>query len=270
MGNLFIGFPVPRAKIAEMIEGSAPPLEHIANHLPDGSDPLILPGDIATGQIIKWNGSKFIGATPAAGGIATRYADTDKFWYTNFESLDGFEIYQSAGASVTLSQDFVWLQTGTTINHLARVRKRDEIGYPVLSWNNVRKFRCRASLHTENNVTGDIFLGVGAGPGSRHIGFIVDYGILKGSVHNGTSGAEIELETLDTPTYSPTKLLEAVFTPGSKAEFYVDGEKLGEITTYLPSGLTDANWWFYAYIKNIDGVNDLWLRISQFEATQAL
>ena len=66
MGNLFIGFPVPRAKIADMIIGSAPPLEHIPNHRPNGSDPLVLPGDIDPGEFVGWNGTKFVGA--AAGG----------------------------------------------------------------------------------------------------------------------------------------------------------------------------------------------------------
>jgi len=46
MPNMFLGFPVPRAKIAEMIEGYAPPAVHASWHLPPGSDPLIAPGDI--------------------------------------------------------------------------------------------------------------------------------------------------------------------------------------------------------------------------------
>lgn len=69
MGNFFLGFPVPRAKIAEMIEGAAPPLEHIVNHLPPGSDPLVLPGNISSGQIIKWNGNKFVGTDEPAGAV---------------------------------------------------------------------------------------------------------------------------------------------------------------------------------------------------------
>lgn len=69
MGNLFIGFPVPRAKIADMIEGSAPPLNHIANHRPSGSDPLVLDTDIEDNQIVKWNGTKFIGAAAPAAGV---------------------------------------------------------------------------------------------------------------------------------------------------------------------------------------------------------
>lgn len=70
MANLFIGFPVPRAKIALMIEGAAPPLEHIDNHLPGGSDPIVATSGITTDQMLKWDGEKFIGADPpAAGGV---------------------------------------------------------------------------------------------------------------------------------------------------------------------------------------------------------
>lgn len=68
MGNLFIGFPVPRARIADMIEGAAPPLEHFENHEPDGSDPIVLPGDITDDQNLQWNGTKFVGAAAGAGG----------------------------------------------------------------------------------------------------------------------------------------------------------------------------------------------------------
>lgn len=72
MANLFIGFPVPRAKIATMIEEAAPPLEHVFNHEPDGSDPIVLPGDISEDQILTWNGTKFVGMdAPAVGLILT-------------------------------------------------------------------------------------------------------------------------------------------------------------------------------------------------------
>lgn len=70
MGNLFIGFPVPRAKIATMIEEAAPPLNHVENHEPDGSDPIVLPDDITTDQLLQWDGEKFIGAdVPEAEGF---------------------------------------------------------------------------------------------------------------------------------------------------------------------------------------------------------
>lgn len=68
MANLFIGFPVPRAKIADMIVGSASPLNHVVNHLPPGSDPIVLPGDIESGEIVAWNGTKFVGVAAPGGG----------------------------------------------------------------------------------------------------------------------------------------------------------------------------------------------------------
>lgn len=270
MGNLFMGFPVPRAKIAEMIEGTAPPTIHVINHLPDGSDPIALPGDIAAGQLLKWDGTKFIGVAEPAGGIATRYADPNIFHATNFESLDGFEVYTSGGATVSIDHDFLWLQTGDTINHLARCRKAHAIRFPLATWNNARAFRCYAWLYTATNKYGVIFIGTGYGTTNRHVAFTVEDGMLKGSVHNGTSQITVDLEELAASTYGVTRHLEARFTPGVKAEFYIGGYKIDEIATGLPAGSTDAKWWFYSFLKNTDGTNDLWLRVSQFEFTQAL
>lgn len=68
MGNFFLGFPVPRAKIAEMIEGAAPPLEHKDNHLPDGSDPLFPDNGAASGKILRWTGSAFEWIAEPTGG----------------------------------------------------------------------------------------------------------------------------------------------------------------------------------------------------------
>lgn len=51
-----------------MIEEAAPPLEHYENHEPDGSDPIVLPGDISSDQNLQWNGEKFVGADPAGNG----------------------------------------------------------------------------------------------------------------------------------------------------------------------------------------------------------
>lgn len=68
MGNLFIGFPVPRAKIATMIEEAAPPLIHGLEHQPDGNDPIVTSEDMSPGPILAWNGEKFFGmAVPSAG-----------------------------------------------------------------------------------------------------------------------------------------------------------------------------------------------------------
>lgn len=270
MGNLFIGFPVPRAKIAEMIVGYAPPTLHIANHLPAGSDPLILPGDISAGQFVRWNGTKFIGASPPTAGIATRYDDTDIFLHTNFESLDGFYNTASLTASVTLTEAMLELNTGTDNNALAYFRKDHTIQLPVGTWNKTRKFRAMAQFYSTASSTGINFIGTGKSYTVRHIGFCVLDGLLKGSVHNGSSQTTVTLEDWGGSAYLQTRKLEAVFTPASKAEFYIAGVKIAEITTGLPSGSADAEHWICGYVKNTDGTNNLTLRLSQFECTQAL
>jgi len=269
MANLFIGFPVPRAKIAEMIEGAAPPLEHIANHLPGGSDQLILSTDIDAGEIVMWNGTKFVGIAPPTGGIATRYDDTDIFWATNFESLDGFYNSASLSATVTLSDAMLELNTGTDNNALAYFRKEHTIRLPVGTWNKARKFRVMAQFYSTASSTGINLIATGKSYVSRHIGFCVVDGLLKGSVHNGSSQTTVTLEDWGTGAYLKTDKLEAIFTPGSKAEFYIEGVKIDEITTGLPSGSADAEHWICGYVKNTDGTNNLTLRLSQFECTQA-
>ncbi|MBA7603959.1 hypothetical protein ES703_11077 [subsurface metagenome] len=270
MGNLFIGFPVPRAKIATMIEEAAPPLEHIINHLPGGSDPLILPDDISAGQIIQWNGEKFIGIAEPTGGIATRYDDPHIFLYTNFESLDGFYDSHSLSATVTLTEAMLELNTGTDNGALAYLRKDHTIQIPVGTWNKARKFRVMPQFYSTHNSTGINFIGTGKSYTLRHIGFCVVDGLLKGSVHNGSSPTTVTLEDWGGAAYLQTRKLEAIFTPGSKAEFYIAGVKIDEITSGLPSGSADAEHWICAYVKNTDGANNLTLRLSQFECTQAL
>lgn len=269
MGNLFMGFPVPYAKIAGMIEGAAPPLKHIANHLPGGSDPLIAPDGMQAGQILQWDGAKFIAiATPTA-GIASRYADTNLFWATNFESLDGFYDSGSSGATVTLTEAMLELNTGTTNTALAYLRKDHTIQLPVGTWNKARRFRAMVYFYSTANNVGLNSIGTGKSLALRHIAFCVEDGILQGSAHNGSSRTTVNLEDWGSGSYSVGKHLEAIFTPGSKAEFYVDGELIDEITTGLPSGPTDAEHWIFAYVKNTDGANNLTLRLSQFECTRA-
>lgn len=270
MGNLFMGFPVPRARIAEMIEGAAPPLEHAANHIPGGSDQIILSGDISAGQIIQWNGTKFIGIATPSGGIATRYADPHIFLETSFESLDGFYTSDSGTASLTLAEDFLTLNTGTTNTSLAFIRKEHGIRLPLGSWDVARKFRVNVSFLGSINEVGINFIGSGGGYVSRHIGFVVLDGDLCGCVHNGSSLVTVSLDDWGSGSYSKTRYLEAIFTPGEKCEFYIAGVKEGEIDTGLPTGYTDAENWIAAYVKNTDGTNNLSLKFSHFEFYQEL
>lgn len=270
MGNLFMGFPVPRARIAEMIEGAAPPLEHAANHIPGGSDEIILTGDISAGQILQWNGAKFVGIATPSGGMATRYADPHLFLATNFESLDGFFTSTTATAAVALSEAKLELTTGTTITALAHLHKEHTVQFPLGSWDVDRAFRAMVYLKGQINEVGENVIGSGKGYSNRHIGFVVLDGDLCGCVHNGSSLTTVSLDDWGGGSYSKTKYLEAIFTAGEKCEFYINGVKIDEIDTGLPSGYTDAENWIYIHVKNTDGTNNLTLAVSHFEYYHAL
>lgn len=131
MGNLFIGFPVPRAKIATMIEEAAPPLEHVANHEPDGTDPIVLPGDISTDEVLQWNGTKFIGAAAGGnGGVPSPISinscafipvsDTEDY------SLDGDILKRRTGTTLLDCNANVCLPHGVTITKLTLYAYRND------------------------------------------------------------------------------------------------------------------------------------------------
>lgn len=269
MGNLFIGFPVPRAKIAEMIEGKAPPLEHKQNHEPDGIDPLALPGDISTNQILKWNGTKFIGADAPTGGLPNRYADTNFFFHTDFPSLDGLQWASSGSGNKELKPNYLWLYTSATANSKAEFFKITDYPLPTLTWNKARRFRTRVYFRSWTNELGEFWVSLGRHDMNMRAGFLVKDGILKGFTRDGSTETTVNLETLGTGSFIETRDLEMLFTPGSKAEFYVDGSKQDEITTTLPTGTYNEFTLMDLAVKNLANAKNMYIFISQFTMYQA-
>lgn len=269
MGNMFLGFPVPRAKIALMIEGAAPPLEHKENHEPDGSDPLVLPGDISSDQIIKWNGTKFVGSAAPSGGLGNRYDDPNFFFTTRFPSLDGFNTWISAGGLLTFEEENLLINSSATPNSIAGLYKPIDFSLPALTWDKARKFKCNVRLISAVNKYGDLWLGMGRYDSNNRISFRVEDGVLKGFTRNASSETEVTLETLGTSSYDETRDLECVFTPGSKAEFYVDGILVDEITTTLPSGTSNAGCPVSLVALNYGEGKIIAMYISQFSSYQA-
>ncbi|TET21422.1 MAG: hypothetical protein E3J78_03995 [Candidatus Cloacimonadota bacterium] len=269
MGNMFLGFPVPRAKIALMIEGAAPPLNHKENHEPDGSDPLILPGDISAGQIIKWNGTKFIGSAAPPGGLGNRYDDHDFFFTTRFLSLDGFETWITLDGTLTFEEEHLLINSSTTPNSVAGLYKRVDYSLPALTWDKARKFKCNLKLKSLTNKYGEIWIGMGSQTDGNRIAFTVKDGVLKGFTSSSSSPSTVVLETLGTSSYDETRNLECVFTPGSKAEFYINGSLIDEITTNIPSGSAGADCPIDLAVKNLAEGKIIAIYISQFSSYQA-
>lgn len=111
MPNLFLGFPVPRAKIAEMIAGAAPPLAHAAWHKPSGTDALVLPADISIGQAVGWNGTKYLGVAAGGGGGAPTFRGDPAYadWSTAALILDNSPREIDASAIVAVGATWIIL-----------------------------------------------------------------------------------------------------------------------------------------------------------------
>ncbi len=270
MGNLFMGFPVPRAKIAEMIEGSAPPLNHIENHLPPGSDPLILPEDIEGGQLVWWDGAKFAGTAPPPSGIPSLYGDYGFNFKTFFPTLDNLK--QSTGNTGTISHlpEHITLNTGATTSSYAIIRLLTTYQIPVLTFDSPIYFRTRIYANSFADANPNHYVIIGGGTGWKHIGFSIWNGYIQSTVHNGTSRRQIHLKSISTGGAFHDLDLELVFTPGEKVAYYVNGVMEGEEDTGLPAGAFYDTTFITVSSGNSNTTEVLELQISQLEIHQPM
>jgi len=238
--NTFLGFPVPKAKIAEMIAGAAPPLEHATWHEPDGSDPLVLPADITPDQVVQWDGTKFKGTTPAVGGIGTCYEAAGLDFATWFESIDGYYKASSPANGYSLSSSLLSLFTQGGAADWASIYK-DPSEFPTLpGWDKKAKFKTIVTFMANGDSLPKMDVLWGEPDTARHFGFIVRAGQLKASVGNGSvETLSAALEDWGAAGYYKTKILEADYKVTS-VDFYVDGVKVATISTNLPTGTTHA------------------------------
>lgn len=231
MGNLFLGFPVARAKIADMISTSAPPSLHHAQHENGGTDEIDVTG--------------LTGAGGGGGGIGSFYNYSSSFDDYNTVNADN-----SGSGTVSLSAYSLSIKTGTTAGSRGGFKKGLYAPLLMASWNKNRvliispSFECLTSAGGQYTIrNGD--LGV-----SKHIGFKIIDGVLYGTVGNDTAENTTALLTIDTIAYTYRPVLKCVFTAGVKCEFYVDEILKGTITTGLPTGDADGLFMFYARAEN--------------------
>jgi hypothetical protein len=254
VANLFLGFPVSRAKIAEMIEGSAPPIAHAPWHKPDGQDPLVLPADITAGQAVGWDGTKYKGYS--AGGAGGPDLLTNFFFQTFFESLDGFVQYLRYTGAITLYDYAAFFSTGTTINSRARLYKRCSVPTPGLTWNKKRELVVRASLTQSAAGCLSCRLWTGYDYNKYGFGFLIEANYVMGECAGGTGPSQVVLEEIPAGAYTWSKYLRAVLTPTSKVEFYIDGVKKGELTSNLPTGLSETYYLLWITLENLTAANE--------------
>ena len=165
---------------------------------------------------------------------ADAYNNNSIFFHTFFESVDGFTTLR-----VTSLGGYLNFITGGLIGESSYLYK--SINYsigPQITFDKNIRFKTKVSF--VHNSLQTINVGIGilelSSPWvSRHVGIQVLDNAFYGTVGNGTTETTISLATA-IPGTETNYLLEAVFTTGSKAEFYIDNVKKGEITTGLPTG----------------------------------
>jgi len=220
MANLFIGFPVPRAKIADMITGEAAPKDHHADHEDGGSDEVDCTG------------------LEGAGGISFPYGGLlAQFLFT---SIDGFYQDNSGTGVITLDDSTLYFTSGLNADSKARLEKSPAYLIPRQNYDKNSELKTQIRFHSYTSATGNFVAVLGYDETYKHIGFKVLAGKLYGTVGNGSAETTVELQTLGAGAYDVTRDLKAVLTAGSKCEFFVDGTKVDEITTGLPTGEVSA------------------------------
>ena len=236
MANLFLGFPVPRAKIATMIEEAAPPLNHISNHFPGGSDPIV--ASMSNGQILVWNTAqgKFVAQdAPSAGGDISF---KDFHYYSTLPNLASLTNYNIGTATTEQLKYQVDLKTGTDASSRAELNKKVEYSNPDLVWTKKRKFATEINPYSYTSKYYQLYIGIGFWS-SDGLFFWIDDGVLKCFAIAGSTQTTETIETLWTEAGEVVYLrLYCYFQPGVSAQFYVNDVLKKTITTNLPSAAT--------------------------------
>jgi len=244
MGNMFLGFPVPRAKIADMIATNAPPTIHKVNHQSGGSDELNVTGLVG------------------AGGASLPFPDF--LWSFFMEGLDGISDSTFSGGAVTVGDTFIQLDSDGTEYSLGAIKKDPLFQQVPLTWaknrqfNTCVQFRAFAVADSEFIVaTGDPFYGDG-------FGFAVVDGFLKAVCRDGSSQSTHTIEDWSAAVFTETRRLRAHKTGAAEIEFYVDDVLVHTETSNVPSGSSDAEVIMQVSCYNSAAGSALWIKISSY------
>lgn len=270
MPNLFLGFPVPRAKIAEMIAGAAPPLAHAAWHKPSGTDPLVAPADISAGQAVGWNATKYLGVAAGGGaGIATCYDSPGIFFSTCFESLDGWTKSTVEGL-ITLDPEFVGLETNANGSGALRLAKNLTVFVDQPTWSKGCKFKADVLYGAYTGTVGKAWIIMGYPDPENHVGFVIDNRVIYGTVGDGSAETRTAaLETLPGGEIYEWRAFEATYD-AAIAKFYIGGVLKGSINTGLPSDTEYAGRMCHLKVENLGQEVSHQIRCSHFRAWKEL
>ena len=248
MANLFIGFPVPRAKIADMIAGEAPPLQHGPQHEKDGNDEIDATGLVGAGGV----------AFPLRGIWIDDYNADHARWYKAY----------TGGGELTRSYDTLTLRTTDTNPSTARLHRIRRQSIVPPTWAKKRHLIFQAYFDADDKDTAEFSIQTGYPPSTNSIGFDVSEGKLWTLCRNSGGDAWGDIKTFSDSYIGEDLLLEAIFFPAEKVEFWLNGVLEHTETNRLPSGTTDAEYIFYIKLDNNSTGNNVQLDFSQIQVYQ--
>ncbi len=184
------------------------------------------------------------------------------YWHTLFESLDGFDLVVTDTGAITLTHEYLDFTTGTTSGSYARLRKCPAYEITDLTWDKNRRIKTRAWL--DKRTSRELWILTGEYSTYRHIGFKVIDNTLYGTVADGSTENELEIQEI---TDIITPVLEAVLTAGSQVEFFVDGVSKGTLSANIPTGTQNSECLIRIVFTNT-AAEDKWFRISEWRFLQ--
>jgi len=248
MANLFIGFPVPRAKIADMIEGAAPPLDHASQH-EYGGDDVVDPKD---------QNSLITLPFPLGGFFLDSYTVDGPGW----------QPYDSGDGETFLYGDHLEMKTGTTNPSTYGTRLNISRPITTLTWAKKRHLRITFTTYCDDSATAILRVLTGY-PGSyNHFGLQIADGKFSAICGNGSSETVTDIETYDPGAIDETIEFHAILYPGVKVEFFLSSVLAATITTNLPTGTNEATYMIYFHLDNNSTTNNLNIAFNHFQIYQ--
>lgn len=248
MANMFLGFPVPRARIADMIATTAPPTIHNTNHASGGSDQLDVTGLAGAGGI----------SFPLRGLWIDDYdADHDR-WTPSFTGSGALE----------RNEDRLDLLTDDTDPSTAKTYRKIRIPIPVLTFDKKRHFLIHPYIDCDDDGTPIIYMITGDYGNTNHFGFRVSAGFLWGICSRAGGASEVSIKEYVSGYIGDNPRLEAIFYPGDRVDFWVDGVLEQTLATNLPAGADRADIIAYLRVDNNSTASNVEIEFSNVQIYQ--
>ena len=172
-------------------------------------------------------------------------ARDDFHWFTLFDSIDGFVATPGDG-TIICNPSSLDITTGATYQNESTIEKTPLAPTGQWSWNKKRKVKMFINLASDTSQFMMIGMGNAALGNGERVLFSIDGGNLYGYVANGTSGTTSLIQAIGV---SVNYCLEIEYNPGVSAVFSVNGFNHTTITTNLPSGNSNSNKLFNAFVR---------------------